>query len=197
MQIDTLNDEIILISSIKEGDRKAFDLLFKNYAQNIYRFSYSYLKSKEDAEEIVQEVFIKLWDKRSTLRIDLQISSFLFTIAYNSILNQIRKNKNRVKAIAAKKAEQPAHHLHVEEELVFNEYQQHAQVAISSLPPQRKKIFMLSRENHLSYIEIARELNISPRTVEVHISQALKDIKKHLVRVGITLSLLLPVELFF
>ncbi len=196
MKSETLPDNVKLISSVKDGERKAFDILFKNYSQRIYRFAFSYLKSKEDAEEIVQEVFIKLWDRRESLRIDLQISSFLFTIAYNSILNQIRKTKNGIKAIAAKKSEQPIHHLHVEEELVFAEYQHHAQVAISSLPPQRKKIFMLSREQHLSYSEIARELKISPRTVEVHISQALKDIKKHLIRVGISLSILLPAVLF-
>lgn len=197
MPSDTIRDESALISSIREGDAKAFDVVFKHYSDKIYRFSFGFLKSKEDAEEIVQEVFIKLWDNRSTLRLDTQFSSFLFTIAHHGILNQIRKNKNGIKAMTVKRAGQPVHNVHVEEELISSEYEQQAQAAISSLPPQRKKIFQLSRESHLSYSEIASELKISPKTVEVHISQALKDIRRHLVKVGITLSIVIFFRLFF
>jgi RNA polymerase sigma-70 factor, ECF subfamily len=177
-----------LSSLLKQGEKSAFATLFKNYSQKLYRFSYSYLRCREDAEEVVQEVFFKVWEKRNELRPDLSLNHFLFTIAYNITLNILRKRKNGIKAMAVHLEKMPSSHLHVEEELWDSEFQQRAKVAIAALPPQRKRIYLLSREQHLSYKEIGEKLNISPKTVEVHISQALKDIRKHLLQLGISLS---------
>jgi RNA polymerase sigma-70 factor, ECF subfamily len=183
-------------SLLKRGEKKAFVVLFENYSQKIFRFANAYLKCREDAEEVVQEVFIKIWERRGEIKEDLSLNSFLFTIAYNITLNIIRKRKNGVKAIAMHVQKSPKSHEHVEQELLDAEYAESARVAIAALPPQRRRIYTLSREHHLTYKEIGEQLHISPRTVEVHMLQALKDIRKHLVRLGISLLAFIVIDFF-
>lgn len=169
------------------GDSHAFDVLFSLFSAKVYRFSHGYLKSKEDAEEVVQDVFMKLWDKRVLIKEDAPISNFIFTIAHNTTLNLLRKRKNGVKAIRQHVLRHEGAFENAEDAYIYTEYEEKTQVAISTLPTRRKEIFLLSRHTNLSYKEIASKLNISPKTVEVQILLALKDIRKQLVRLGITL----------
>jgi RNA polymerase sigma-70 factor (ECF subfamily) len=178
-----------LISLIKAGDLKAFADFYHLYSSKVYRFAYDYLKCREDAEEVVQEVFIKIWEKRNEIRKDLSLNAFMFTIAHNTTLNLLRKRKNGVYAKAKYFGEMSTSHLHVEEDLISNELAKSAQVAIDALPVQRKKVYLLSRQYHLTYKEIAAKLNISTKTVEVHMTHALSDIRKRLIDLGIILLL--------
>lgn len=170
-----------------KGDPHAFDLLFTLFSAKVFRFSFGYLKSREDAEEIVQDVFMKLWDKRALIKEDAPVSNFIFAIAHNATLNLLRKRKNGIKAIREHVATRSEFIEHVEDDYITLDYEEKARVAISALPARRKEIFLLSRNGHLSYKEIANKLKISPKTVEVQILLALKDIRRQLVRLGITL----------
>ena len=89
-------EDKILVIKLKNGDKKAFKKLFQKYSERIYYFTISYIKNKEESEEITQEVFVKLWNKRNDLKPDLSFSSFLFMIAKNAVIDLLRKKKKEV-----------------------------------------------------------------------------------------------------
>lgn len=172
-------NELALIGRLKEGDSHAFDLLFGFYSKKVYAFSYGYLKCKEDAEEIVQETFVRVWENRHKIDPALSFSAYLFTIAHRLILNAIRKKKNERKSLTEVSYKVERAHNRVESELQWKDLEQWSRVAMSAMPARRKEIFLLNREHHLSYDEIAAALNISKKTVEAQITQALKDLRKY------------------
>ena len=147
---------------------------------------------KEEANDIVQEIFIRLWESRSFINPELSFSSFLYTMARNRILNYFRDIDidEKVKQIlsAQKITEEEA----IDSKIIYTEYQMILQNAISQLPPQRQKIFNMSRIESMSHKEIAAELGISVNTVQEHISEALKFIKVYFSKhADISISLLL------
>nr|WP_262894940.1 RNA polymerase sigma-70 factor [Hymenobacter negativus] len=159
---------------LNQGDERAFDALFRHYSALVYRFSYGYLKSRTDAEEIVQECFLKIWEKREQLRDDVPLKAYLFTTAHNAILNQLRRQqqRNRFQTYTAGLA--PGQ---VGNEVEFSELESLYQAALEQLPPKRREIFILSRQQGLSYPEIAQQLNLSVKTVEAQMTQALKFLR--------------------
>lgn len=185
----TLQNEQLLVSRLKEGDVEAFDTLFNNFSPKLYRFAFRYLKSKEDSEEVVQEVFLKVWEKRAMLQEELSFSSFLFTITQRVALNVIRKKRNSEKAtaVALINIDQDANF--VEDQIFASQLMECTKAAVDSLSPQRKRIFTMSREQYLSYEQIAKSLNISKNTVEVQMVLALKHVRKYLTQFGISNSL--------
>ena len=192
MKIDYIPDAN-WIFALKEGDLQSFSLLFDRYGKRLYHFALSYLKSAEDAEEVVQEVFLKIWDNRADLSAEKSLESYLFTIARNGILNTIRKSKyerayqNFVKI-------HPGKNVLLEEELNFHELERAYQAAIAQLSPRRKEIFLLSREEVLTNAEIAARMDISVKTVENQMTAAIFEIRKNLRSLGF--SGLVFVELF-
>lgn len=192
MKIDYIHDSD-WISDLKEGNLQAFGILFDRYGKRLYHFSMGYLKSAEDAEEIVQEVFLKIWDKRADLSTEKSLESYLFTIARNVILNTIRKSKyertygNFLKIY-------PEKNVLLDEELNFHELERAYQAAIEQLSPRRKEIFQLSREQALSNAEIAAKMDISVKTVENQMTSAIFEIRKNLRSLGF--SAIIYFELF-
>ena len=182
------------IGALKEGDLHAFGLLFDRYGKRLYHFSLGYLKSVEDAEEIVQEVFLKIWEKRVGLSTEKSLEAYLFTIARNGILNTIRKSKyeqayqNYVKI-------SPGKNVLLDDELNFHELEKSYQAVIEKLSPRRKEIFLLSREQALSNAEIAEKMDVSVKTVENQMTSAIFEIRKNLRSLGF--SVLILFELFF
>jgi len=169
-----------LADQIKKGQTYAFDQLFDRYSQPLYWFGKSLLKNREDAEEVVQEVFFRIWKKRDELDERRSFQSFLFSIAYNLIVDQFRqwvKDKEHEQFLI-KQAQQ--NYLNPRNELEYKELKKQVNKAITEMPEQRKKIYQLSREEGLSYKEIAGRLHIKPKTVENHINLALKYIRKRL-----------------
>ena len=183
-----LQDEQLLVSRLKEGYLEAFDRLFNNFSPKLYRFAFRYLKSKEDSEEIVQEVFLKVWEKRTTLRKDLSFSNFIFTIAQRTALNAIRKRRNSEKAILVAVANSAQNSNFVEDQIFATQLTECTRAAVESLSPQKKRIFTMSREQCLSYEQIATNLNISKNTVEVQMVLAIKQVRKYLIQLGISKS---------
>lgn len=178
-----------MVNLIKSGDGVAFADFHNLYSDKIYRYSYNYLKCHEDAEGVVQEVFSKIWEKRSQIRENLSLSGFAFTIAHNTTLNILRKRKNRAKAVAYYIKRSESSHQHVEEDLISNELEASAKLAISALPSKRKRVYILIRHYYLTHKEIAKKLDISTKTVEVHMTHALRDIRKRLLDFGISFLL--------
>ena len=172
-----------LILRLKEGSEEAFNELFDFYGKKIFSFSQSYLRDSNEAEEIVQEVFLKLWKARNELVAGRSFDSYIFTIAKNAILNTIRKSKNEQLYLSYAKMNQGRDVL-LEEEIDFRELEKAYRLSIEKLSPKRKEIFILSREKNLTNTEIASELGISVKTVENQMTSALADIRRNLQSLG-------------
>lgn len=163
-----------LLRRLNEGDERAFDALFRHYSALVYRFAYGYLKARTDAEEIVQECFLKIWEKREQLRPDVPLKAYLFTTAHHAILNQLRRQQQRQRFQTYSAGLPPAQ---VGNEAEFSELESLYRAALAQLPPKRREIFMLSRQQGLSYPEIAQQLNLSVKTVEAQMTHALKFLR--------------------
>jgi RNA polymerase sigma-70 factor (family 1) len=168
--------ELDCLRRLKQDDERAFDALFRHYSALVYRFAYSYLKSRPEAEEIVQDCFLKIWEKRRQLHDDVPLKGYLFTTAYNAILNQIRRNQHHLRYQAHSATLAPAN---VGNEAEFSELEAMYRAALEQLPPKRREIFVLSRQQGLSYPEIAQQLNLSVKTVEAQMSHALKFLREY------------------
>lgn len=168
-----------LITLLTQDDEAAFSELYIRYKDKLCYFCISLLKSREEANDIVQEIFIRIWESRYFINPDLSFSSFLYTMARNRILNYFRDADidAKVKSILAtrKVVEEEG----VDSQMIYTEYQNILQDAINLLSPQRQKIFTMSRIENMSHKEIAAQLNISVNTVQEHISEALKFIKNY------------------
>jgi RNA polymerase sigma-70 factor (family 1) len=188
VEIDIKDRE--LVSSLRQGDAEAFNKLFQKYSNRIYGFSLRYLKSEPDAEELVQNVFIKIWENRKTLKKDASFKSYLFTIAYNDILKFFRSKSYHQayvrEAIAVANIEDNS-----AERIDYASVLGEVDKLIEQLPERRRIIFIKSRQEGKSSKEIAAELDISPGTVDNNISEALKFLRKNLK------SELLALMLFF
>jgi RNA polymerase sigma-70 factor (ECF subfamily) len=162
---------------LKQDDERAFDALFRHYSALVYRFAYSYLKSRPAAEEIVQECFIKIWEKRAQLRDDVPLKGYLFTTAHHAVLNELRRDQHHLRLhgqVAA--AAGPAS---VANEVEYQEMEALYQAALEQLPPKQREAFLLSRQQGLSYPEIAERQGVSVKTVEAHMMQALKTMRSY------------------
>jgi RNA polymerase sigma-70 factor (family 1) len=179
---------------LKQDDERAFDALFRHYSALVYRFAFSYLKSRPAAEEIVQECFIKIWEKRTQLRDDVPLKGYLFTTAHHAVLNELRRDQHHLRLhgqVAA--AAGPAS---VANEAEYQEMEALYHAALERLPPRQREAFELSRQQGLSYPEIAERQGVSVKTVEAHIMQALKTLRTYFrMHGGGVLSLLLTLAL--
>jgi len=185
--------EIVLVQRLAKNDVQAFNELYNLYSRRIFGFAYGFLRSKEEAEGIVQEVFVKIWETRNNLRSDLSFSWFLFTIARNLILNKLQHLQYEMRYQKDFLAETSGDDNNTEEQVFYRDMSDHINNLIMELPPKRKEIFLLSRFEGLSYQEISEKLNISVKTVEVQISLALKYIRARIKK--ITPVILLSINL--
>jgi RNA polymerase sigma-70 factor (ECF subfamily) len=176
----TNKTDTFYLSALKNDDVKAFDKLFSTYGKRLYHFAYGYLKSKEDAEGVVQEVFLRIWRNRKQLKPELSFKAYLFKIAYHHIL-ELFEQMNRRRAYC---------HELIEEALPFNEdatdrlnYQlllEKVELLIQKLPARQKEILLKRKKEGIPVKDIAVELGISPKTVENHLTEALKNLKRGL-----------------
>ncbi len=175
-----LTDEKTLVKALKNGDKVAFEEIFRIYHKQLYFFCYSFLHQKEDAENITQDVFVKLWLKRATIDTEKSFSGFLFTMTRHLALNHIRATIHRQILMQEALYDNPAVYNQAEAKVSYNKIKQALNQLINQLPPKRKEIFLLSREEGLSHLEISKHLNISVHTVESQMTKALKFIRKSL-----------------
>ena len=173
-----------LLSAIAHhDDKKAFEELFEYYYQHLYAVAFHFTRCKEPAEEIVADVFYKIWKKRKTLNTIQNIHTYLYTAVKNQALNYLYKEKNHLYSVD-NYTENFSSHTTPERILILDELQQEITEALAQLPPQCQLIFKLIREDGLKYKEAAEILGISQKTIEVQIGIALKKLshilKKHL-----------------
>ncbi len=161
-------------------DASAFEEIYNKYWQSLFSYAYKRSGSKEIAEEMVQELFMKLWERRKCLKIsNNNLCAYLFTAIKYTVVNYYQAKKVRNVFM-----EQSLNKLNAEntteQHVFFKEVSQNFENAINTLPVQCRKIFKLSREEHYSMKEIAFQLNISPKTVENHLGRAIKVIKVYM-----------------
>lgn len=188
-----MKTETELVKELKDGFTSAYDELFNTYGNRVYKFAFSILKSREDSEEIVQDTFFKIWEKRRTIDHEQSFKSFLFTIAYNNIMTKFRE-KAKEKKYREYFITNASDHYDQEGSILFDDIQNQVQKIIDRLPPRRKQIFILRKENNLTYKEIAGKLGISSKTVENNINLAIKYIKTQIGKDS--LIILLYISLF-
>ncbi len=175
----SLEDRQLLQDFIK-GDNSAFETLFKTYYEPVCRYIIRIIKDQDTTEEIVQSTFVNLWEKRDLIREDISFRSYLFRAAYNTALNYL-KHKKVVHSYVNSKQERITE---IQSSFVSHqpdfEIEKRIKDALSDLPPQCQRVFRMSREEGLKYQEIADELGISKKTVEVHMGKALKMLRNSL-----------------
>ncbi len=181
-QIAMPKEEKDYIIELKKGSFSAFDHIFSFYKERLYAFAIGYLKVSEDAQELVQEVFVKVWENRDTLDETRSFNSYLFTISKNTILNYFRKRATEQSYIDYIKQHTHLTYNKAEDELEYEALLKKANTVIEQLPSRQKEIYRLSREKGLSNEEIARKLRISKKTVENQVTLAMKFLREQLGR---------------
>jgi RNA polymerase sigma-70 factor (ECF subfamily) len=189
MQDRTIKNESLLVHNLSKGNLLAFNTLYKEYSGRLYRFALGYLKSEAEAEELVQEVFTKIWEKRADLKKELSFKSFLFTIAFNIIRKHFRTKAYLSEYF--KTGIISDLDMQTSQKITYDSLYQYITELVNQLPARRKEIFIKSRFEGLSINEIAEKLKISHKTVENQLTDALKFIRTNLNRENI------PVILFF
>lgn len=177
------NTSFSIIQELKADRESGLRSLYDEYAQSVYNIAYNVLKDQFESEDVVQEVFIKVWKARYDLDDNSNIWTFIFVISTRLSLNRLRNLKQKLKEERAI----ILHNTRVEvycQNLDISELNQLEKVILNQLPGQQQKVYLLSRKEGKTYKEIAKLLNIAPNTVKNHLVQALKLFKKHLRKFG-------------
>ena len=171
------NDEKYLLDALSRNDKKAFEKLFMTYYPKIKRFLTGFLDTQEEGEDLAQDVFVKLWQNRLSFAHVENLNAYLYRMAKNTLYDHIEKSGRLYHTCSSELPDISA--TETIEELIFaDELNELIDLKVKQMPPQRRTIFTMSRQDGLSNREIAVRLNISKRTVETHISAALTDIRK-------------------
>jgi len=172
-------DEEVLIERLKDGDETAFELLFRFYYAGLVVFAKQFTFDQDESEDIVQNFYIRLWEKRGNLKSADSLKSYFFQSVKNSCLNFLKQQKVKEKSIQTL--------LSLENNLLYDpdlyiasELQGKVKQCVDSLPERNREVFKMSRFEGLKNEEIAEKLNISKRTVETHISNSIKILKVEL-----------------
>ncbi|OQP42722.1 hypothetical protein A4H97_11180 [Niastella yeongjuensis] len=168
------------ISRWVQGDTTAFEAVYYYYRPRLLRYTYRYLKGKTDAEDLTTEVLVKLWKSRQLITNTATFENYLFTIARNCLIKAWQKRIDILLALEA--SEEPVDPTGANDHVLYKELEKHYQESLVRLPEQRRRIFLLHREQNLSYSQIAEQLNISPKTVENQISATLKQLRSQLAQ---------------
>jgi RNA polymerase sigma-70 factor (family 1) len=172
--------DIDLVERLQKRDVEAFDLIYEKYSGKLYAFGMKYLRSTSETEELVQSVFLKLWENNQNLKKELSFKSYLFTIAFNEICKLFRTRSYRRKFLSNAIYENPQSISEIEERIHFRSVLERIEQIINRLPERQKVIFLKSRQEGKSAKEIAKEIGISAGTVDNYVSESLKYIRNQL-----------------
>lgn len=184
MPAETIHIEKELFRQIAIGDEHAFRSLFDLYKTKIYFFILHIVHTEAEAEELVQEVFMRLWISRQSLVNVENPDSYLFIMARNRSLDYIQQVAGERKLKQQLQQQQEFSANTTEEDIDFSQSKQLVDAAVSQLPKQQELVFRLSKEQGLSRQQIAQQLNISENTVRNHLAEAIKFIKNYLQQHG-------------
>ena len=175
-----LHNETVLFHQLAGGSEEAFEVIFSLYRDRLFRFAFKMIKSSEEADELVQETFVKLWEGRDLLSSVNAPENYIFCIIRNKAIDRIRKISldSRLREQVWKQIKDA--HCNTEEILFAEDTNHLIQEAFEKLSPQRKVVFKLSRLDGLNHEEIAVQLHISENTVKNHLVSSLRFIREHL-----------------
>ena len=182
MAIIPLINENELLAELARGDQHALRKIYEHYHKNVYAFALWYLKSEPEAEEVVQETFLKLWLMGYAITEIRNLQQYLKTIAGNKSLDMLRFRARRISTVSiyGDNLAEPGHR-ETEEGILLNDLQQTLRKGISQLPEQQKLIYQLCKEQGLKNDDVARQLNLSPHTVRTHMKLALKFLRAYMI----------------
>lgn len=181
-----MDEEQLLLDKLGRGDVDALDTLYVRYAPKVYDFSLRFLKNEAEAEDVTQDIFLQVWDNRSLMRQVVSIRAYLFRMTRNTIFNRFKRSKMHLQYIRQSETREAELSVDPGRRITTEDLLEMIELAIENLPEQCRRVFKMSRYEHLSYNEIAERLGISPHTVQFHISEALSRLRK-----------LMPALLFF
>ena len=176
---DREGNQQFILNELQKGNERAFDLIFKEYYKSLSQFSYSFIKDQDKAESLVQEVFVKLWEKRKNLTIIDNLLSYLMVMVRNISIDYLRKEKTSLKVYKKTRPEESVNT--TEEQVSKNEFEEKVLKSVMKLPERCRIAFELSRFDSLTNKEIAEEMKISVKGVEALIGRSLKLLRSELV----------------
>jgi RNA polymerase sigma-70 factor (family 1) len=184
------NDNLLVIR-IRNDSKDAFKLLYNRYNKKLYYFSLRYLGNNEEAEELVQSVFINIWTHRKSLDETISVKNYIYRSAVNYIYNYLKKKAIRARFVETELQKGEIQSNQTYDQVLYHDLENSINLIVETLPSQQQKIFHLSRFEGLSHKEIAKNLDLSVRTVENQIYRALKIIKSKLKGYMFSIFLLL------
>lgn len=176
---EVYSDNIQLIEALKTGDPKAYTFLVNTYHHKLCVYAYSFTHDHNLSEDIVQNVFMRIWNKRENLKDDFVITSFLYKCVYNEFIDQYRSQKS-VYPLEKKYINAVNDIIENEDEHSLDRIIKLVKREVQNLPPKCKEIFLLSKEEGLTNIEIAEYKNVSIKSVEAHITKAFSILRDSL-----------------
>lgn len=179
-----MKNEDQLLNGLRQGNKASFKSLYNHYAEKLYYFSLKYTQDQNEAEEIVQMVFLKIWESREQIKPELSFNAYLIQIGKHMIYRAYQR-KELKRRYEIESGKQVSLSDSTEEYIVFSDLETHANQYIKEMPEKRKQVFMLSRMEGKSQEEIAEKLGISIGTVKQHMNKALKSLNYKMVRDGL------------
>jgi RNA polymerase sigma-70 factor (ECF subfamily) len=170
--------DVVLLSRIQEGDSGALEILLERYWAPVVRYVATILGSRDAAEDVAQDTFVRLWERREAWKLEGSVRALLFRVARNLSLDELRRRSARERTLRAIPIAPPLRS--AAKDLEDFELRAVVVKAVESLPPRRRQVFILIRHYGLSYRETADVLDLSPQTVANHLSLALADLRESL-----------------
>ncbi|MDL2256227.1 RNA polymerase sigma-70 factor [Parabacteroides sp. OttesenSCG-928-K15] len=183
-------DDRQLLSLLKKENERAFTAIYERYHKLLYVIAYNYLKSAEQAEDAVQFVFLKLWEARKALMIEVNLKNYLFTMLKHHVLNEIRNNLTAIEKNYEMAQSSPEYEDGLIARIEEKELMERFYEAIDRLPEQKKQVCLLKLQGNLSNQEIAERMQISVPTVKTHYAQSIKMLRTYFERMLLVLIIL-------
>ncbi len=173
-------NEDFLITGLREHNQQVFDYVFHEYYSSLCYYASQFIENHKDIEDLVQELFVTIWEKGEQLYIDSSLRAYLFVAVKHRCISHLRKQKSAEKYEDYLKSVLETNHNAVEQQYTERELREMIDQAVENLSPKCAEVFRLSREQGFSNQEIADQLSMSKRTVETHISNALRSLRAEL-----------------
>lgn len=182
---DTYHEQSVILR-LQKGDNDAFLEVYNQYHQPLYHYVLRFVKSPAIAEDVLQDVFLKIWEIKSRIDPELSFKAYLYRICRNSVFKLLKKMAvdENLRVQVMKQFSQSV--ADADLKILWQQYEEILQAAIDRLPPQRQKVFKLCREEGKTYEQVAEELGISRNTVKEHMVLAMKLIREHIDQYGDT-----------
>ncbi|HZS61609.1 MAG TPA: RNA polymerase sigma-70 factor [Gemmatimonadaceae bacterium] len=164
-----------LLARVRAGDNRAFEQLFRRYAEPLYDCAYGYVGSRDVAQDVVQQLFVTLWERRRIWQVSGTVATYLYRAVRNGSLNALRSNRRRL-AFGERISDVPG----IEQELEAADLARAVARIVARLPERCREVFRLNRYHHLTYAEVAEVLNLSVKTVENHMARSLRELRSRL-----------------